>query len=183
MSSVLADNDLYGLDSKIASRGVASVKRPPLVGWRIEAYARPHLRNQLIRRYSRKVPSSASVYSLEDARVAKATRAKQQQQQQREAETLRREFLKHSKKWRQDTAVMSSVSDMVLHASYLRIIGMGRAAVPLIIAELRKEPEHWFRALEAITGQNPVTDADRGRVKNMAQRWLDWWAKEEEIIE
>ena len=63
---------------------------------------------------------------------------------------------------------------MVMHSAYQRIIGMGSTAIPLILEELRHESDHWFWALRAITGENPVEEGDQGRVSHMRQAWLDW---------
>ncbi|KKK95209.1 hypothetical protein LCGC14_2675090, partial [marine sediment metagenome] len=52
-------------------------------------------------------------------------------------------------RWSEDTLCMSSIGDMVTHPAYLEIIGMGRAAVPLLLLELEKEPGHWFAALSS----------------------------------
>ncbi len=51
---------------------------------------------------------------------------------------------------------------------------MGWAAVPFLIAELRHKPNHWFIALEEITGVNPVPPESDGDVKEMARAWIDW---------
>ena len=76
----------------------------------------------------------------------------------------------------------SSIRDMVLHPSYQRIIGMGADALPFILGRLDEEPDHWFWALEAITGVNPVPEEEQGNIARMTERWLDW-AKEEAIID
>ena len=57
---------------------------------------------------------------------------------------------------------------------YQAVIGMGAAAVPLIIDELRREPDYWFAALMVITGEDPVPDDERGNLDRMTARWLDW---------
>jgi hypothetical protein len=49
------------------------------------------------------------------------------------------------------------------------------------LRELKKEPDHWFWALKAITGVDPVEPIQRGRVKEMAGAWLRW-GKEQELI-
>ena len=76
--------------------------------------------------------------------------------------------------WRAETRVMSSVEDMSTHFAYQQIIGMGPGVVPLILRELEREPEHWFWALRAITGQNPVRPESRGRLDAMTSAWLAW---------
>jgi hypothetical protein len=51
---------------------------------------------------------------------------------------------------------------------------MGPSAVPLILGELERRPSHWFEALRAITGADPVKPEDCGRLHQMTQAWLDW---------
>ena len=63
---------------------------------------------------------------------------------------------------------------MVMHPAYQRIIGMGRRAVPLLLGELEKKPGHWFWALNAIAGENPVPAEAEGKLGDMAQAWLGW---------
>lgn len=73
---------------------------------------------------------------------------------------------------------MSVIDDMILHRAYQEIIGMGPAAIPMLLDEIEREPNHWFPALYATSGgQNPVTDEDTGDIDKMTEAWLDW-AKE-----
>ena len=59
--------------------------------------------------------------------------------------------------------------------AYQQIIGLGREALPLILRELEAgRVDHWFWALFAITGENPVTPAHEGRLDEMALDWLSW---------
>jgi hypothetical protein len=46
--------------------------------------------------------------------------------------------------------------------------------VPLLLRELEREPDHWFRALYALTGANPVPEGSQGNVREMALAWLHW---------
>jgi hypothetical protein len=57
---------------------------------------------------------------------------------------------------------------------YQRIIGMGISVVPLILEELRREPDQWFWGLEAITEENPVPPEAAGNVRAMARAWIQW---------
>jgi hypothetical protein len=63
---------------------------------------------------------------------------------------------------------------MVMLPSYQKIIGMGWAAVPLMLEDLKNEPRHWFWALRAITDVNPVPPQDAGNVRKMADAWVKW---------
>ncbi len=79
--------------------------------------------------------------------------------------------------WKEATALTSSGTELVLHPAYQQIIGMGKEVIPLIVAEFRREPDHWFWALKAITGEDPVAESDRGKVARMTDAWLDWAAQ------
>ncbi len=85
-----------------------------------------------------------------------------------------KDFQALADKWRQDTLDLSSLTEMVAHPAYLQIISMGGKAVPLLLAELRREPDHWFVALEVIAKFNPVAPTDAGNLKKMTAAWLAW---------
>ena len=76
--------------------------------------------------------------------------------------------------WRREVQFLSSVTEMVLHPAYQRIIGMGTAVVPHLLRELECRPDHWFWALTAITGADPVKSEDRGKLRKMTEVWLRW---------
>jgi hypothetical protein len=76
--------------------------------------------------------------------------------------------------WEADTAKLSSITEIAMHPAYQQIIGMGQDAIPLILAEMKRKPGHWFWALKSITGDDPVLPAQRGRVKEMTKAWLNW---------
>lgn len=78
------------------------------------------------------------------------------------------------KGWLDERGSSSSVSQLSLHPKYQQIIGMGATAIPFILRELEREPKHLFWALHAITGENPVPEADRGRIRKMAEAWIRW---------
>jgi len=88
--------------------------------------------------------------------------------------SIERQFNELATQWESETGMLSVLSQKVLHPAYQRIIGMGEKAIPLLLKELEREPNHWFWALKAITGANPVKPENRGRVKRMAQDWLEW---------
>jgi hypothetical protein len=76
--------------------------------------------------------------------------------------------------WRAETALTSSLTEMVNHPAYQKIIGLGPQVVPLLLRELEREPDYWFAALRALTGANPVAPAKRGKLKEMTESWLCW---------
>jgi hypothetical protein len=92
-----------------------------------------------------------------------------------QVEPLDRELSELATEWkltRQKTS--SSVVKLVIHPAYQRIIGKGPAAIPFILRELQRAPDHWFWALNAITGEDPVPEKDRGDIHAMTRAWLEW---------
>lgn len=92
----------------------------------------------------------------------------------RHRESISDKFQELAITWKNDVRLYSSVSQMILHPAYQQIIGMGPAVVPLLLRELEKRPDHWFWALKAITGVDPVKPEHRGKVKQMAEAWVRW---------
>lgn len=78
------------------------------------------------------------------------------------------------KVWQADRPPNLRIADMVTHPAYQAIIGLGPAAIPYILHEVEHNLDHWFWALRAITGADPVPAASRGKLKEMAQAWLAW---------
>jgi len=76
--------------------------------------------------------------------------------------------------WERDTAILSSITEIAMHPAYQQIIGLGPVAVPLILYEMSKRPNHWFWALKSITGENPVPPSARGNIQEMTNAWLNW---------
>ncbi len=81
-------------------------------------------------------------------------------------------FQELATQWNRETRYLSSVSKMVTHPAYQRIIGMGQAVVPFILKELEQRGGHWLWALHAITGEDPAPpDAN---FREAVQAWLQW---------
>jgi hypothetical protein len=88
------------------------------------------------------------------------------------SEYLSVEFDALSKRWHKDTRHMSLVSEKVTHPAYLRIIGMGEAAIPLLLEALRDRPAHWFTALRATANTDPASIDDSPSLAREA--WINW---------
>lgn len=86
-------------------------------------------------------------------------------------------FLTLKTEWEDNTAYLSSMTKIVIHPAYQQIIGMGQIAIPLILLEMEKKPDHWFWALRSITGEDPVLPEHRGRLRQMTEDWLRWGRK------
>jgi hypothetical protein len=91
-----------------------------------------------------------------------------------QAESIEQKFQRLAAVWRAETGHLSSTTQMFNHPAYREIIGMGEEVVPSLLRDLEKEPDHWFAALKAITGAQPVPSEDRGRIDKMAEAWLRW---------
>ncbi|MGY6742503.1 MAG: hypothetical protein ACXIUQ_07200 [Cecembia sp.] len=85
-----------------------------------------------------------------------------------------REFLKLKDIWKQETLFQSSGTAVISNSSYRKIIGLGETVLPWIIRELRRNDDHWFYALEKITGKNPIKKENVGNINKMKEDWLDW---------
>jgi hypothetical protein len=82
------------------------------------------------------------------------------------------------KEWKRDTVFCSDSTEICMHPAYQRIIGLGAVALPFIFEELQTEPGHWFWALQAITGEDPVAPEYAGKVDVMAEIWMAWFEKQ-----
>ena len=87
---------------------------------------------------------------------------------------VRERFEALARRWKAETRRMATVREMVRHPAYREIIGMGGAAVPMLLRELERSPDHWFAALRAITASDPVPEEFRGDLRRMAECWIRW---------
>lgn len=89
-------------------------------------------------------------------------------------ETVEERFRKLAALWHRETDYLSSMSEASRHPAYQEIISLGPEVVPLLLQDLEENHNHWFSALRAITGANPVPASDVGKVLRMVKAWLDW---------
>lgn len=87
---------------------------------------------------------------------------------------IRRKFERLAEQWKDETLLYSSATEIASHPAYQKIIGMGSDALPLILEDLSKNGSHWFWALIAITGEDPVPSEFRGQVEKMSSAWIEW---------
>ena len=95
-------------------------------------------------------------------------------QQAAQAQSVAERFRRLAAEWKEESRHLSNSAQMAMLRPYQQIIGMGPAVVPLILDELRREPDQWFWALESITEQNPVPPEAMCKVRLMAQAWVTW---------
>src|SRR5262249_49511472 len=89
-------------------------------------------------------------------------------------EDLEAVFRRLADEWRSAIAHFSSTTKRVQHPAYQRIIALGPKVVPLLLRELKERPNHWFAALRALTGADPVPSSDHGRIDAMTEAWVRW---------
>src|SRR5688572_12617976 len=81
-----------------------------------------------------------------------------------------------AERWKRDTEAAPTILEVVTHPAYQQIIGLGARALPLIFKSLANDHEHWYWALKAITGEDPVPKKNRGQLEEMRKAWLAWAA-------
>lgn len=86
-------------------------------------------------------------------------------------------FINLYQQWLIERRAMSSATKMIVCPAYQKIIAMGPQVVPLVLRKLKDEgsdPDHWFWALEMLTGADPVPVESYGKTLEMAKAWLKW---------
>ena len=81
------------------------------------------------------------------------------------------EFRELADQWYRETRYLSSITRTVTHLAYQNIIGMGPAALPLILRELEERGGHWLWALNAIT-QKTLRQRGQPSTKRSMLGWL-----------
>jgi hypothetical protein len=89
-----------------------------------------------------------------------------------ETEQPRAEFEMLAGQWRRETRHLSIVQKKIIHPAYLRITGMGKSVVPLLLEALRDQPAHWFAALRATANFDPSPPDANPATARVA--WLQW---------
>ena len=74
--------------------------------------------------------------------------------------------------WREETGPLSIEARKVVHPAYQGIIALGPAAIPLLLNELQHNPDHWFTALETLTGEDPARQSLS--FDEAVAAWLRW---------
>jgi hypothetical protein len=90
------------------------------------------------------------------------------------AENIEERFARLAATWHRAVAHQSSSRLRDNHPAYQEIIRLGPPVVPLLLRDLEVNRRHWFTALTAITGVNPVPREDAGDIPRMIDAWLRW---------
>lgn len=95
---------------------------------------------------------------------------------------LKKQFDFYSSIWKDETIFFSSISEITNNSAYISIISLGQEVLPLIIDDLKISDSHWFYALEALTGCNPIKENHKGIIPLMKNDWIEW-AKENNLTD
>ena len=90
------------------------------------------------------------------------------------AESVEQRFRRLEAVWEADTLVLSDPTRITAHWAFQEILQMGEALVPLMLRDLEERPQLWVWALPEITGADPVSPSDGGKIAKMSEAWLRW---------
>jgi hypothetical protein len=96
-------------------------------------------------------------------------------------DSIAEEFPKLVKQWKDETAFHSSLSKKFTNPAYVRIMAMGKPALPLILSELQKNSGHWFYALKYIAGKDVAAESNAQSFEEARAAWLEWGYKNNHI--
>jgi hypothetical protein len=85
------------------------------------------------------------------------------------------QFSEFADNWRAETMLMSSPTQRSANLWHLRILTLGKRAIPFVIAEMQKRDHDWFSTMMALAGEDAAEAArtfDEG-----VDMWVSWAAK------
>jgi len=88
------------------------------------------------------------------------------------AEPASLKFRRLANQWKRNTRFVSVLKRKMADPAYLKIIGMGKDALPFILKDLDDRPADWIPALMSITEENPVKPDDN--FEQAVKAWLKW---------
>ncbi len=103
---------------------------------------------------------------------AQLIRSRRREENDSGDQNIQQEFQNLTERWWRETRVLSSIHSKIFNPNYQRIIGMGKAVLPLIFSELRHRGGQWYWALECITGDNPAVGAES--LPEAKRLWLEY---------
>lgn len=89
------------------------------------------------------------------------------------AESIEQHVARLLKRWREETAYLSSSSAITGHPAYQELIELGPVALPFLFRDLEQTGDGYLsKALTALTGAHPIPADERGQVRKIAETWL-----------
>ena len=90
------------------------------------------------------------------------------------ATDLEQRFAGLAERWQLEAGERSISTQMMDSDAFREIVVLGEQVVPLILREMEHSHMHWHLALREITGENPATAAQPGKIDQVCAAWLDW---------
>ena len=156
---------------------LARLIRQPRVEWNVESVANSEkwiaelpIIPTLLNLVPQPIPGNHDMYlevKAEDIRFTVPSKTDVQT-------SIETEFRRLANQWREQVGGDSSLSRITGNINYLKVISLGREAIPLILKELQKQPAPWFVALRALTGEEGVGRTHTGNFRRMADDWITW---------
>jgi hypothetical protein len=87
---------------------------------------------------------------------------------------IEEKFCKLRDEWREDMMFVSSTTERMIHPAYLKIIEMGPTVIPLLLKDMQQNYEHWFHALQVLTGGDPTDPDHPGNIMLLTEAWVKW---------
>ncbi len=123
-----------------------------------------------------------SIGVSKEALFVESNRKRRQEDFSRSSITIKEVIVKANKRyfeqlkqnWLKETMLSSNPNEICQNSNYQEIIALGKEAIPLILEDWETTNNHWFHALNVITGENPVKPEHRGRIKLMKKDWIDF---------
>jgi hypothetical protein len=69
---------------------------------------------------------------------------------------------------------ISCQAEVIHHPAFREILSLGAAVVPLMLRDLDERPRLWVWALPELTGADPVSPTEVGKITHMSLAWLRW---------
>lgn len=94
---------------------------------------------------------------------------------------LQARFEQLREQWEEATGMLSNPDRRAAHPTHQAVVALGVPVVPLLLRDMEARYTHWFMALRAITGENPVRPEHAGSIPDMVEDWLAW-GRERKLI-
>ncbi len=90
--------------------------------------------------------------------------------------SLRAFFEDRAERWLRETQLHSSINSITRHPCFTQIKLMGPQVIVFVLERMSQGEVrvHWFPLLKDLSGEDPVEPHSRGRVREMADAWIDW---------
>lgn len=147
-----------------------------------QPYPRPRMKPHNHRNVRAEYPQAALCRSFPSCYLQLETRSARSSlpSQGITSSRLRNRFDELVLRWKMDTEVMSSSSQVLSNESFRRIVGLGNQVLPFILAELQRsgDPE-WIEALSEIAGFH-FWSRDSSE-NDLIDKWLHW-GRERDLV-